>query len=166
MHALAALLFTLNVSTTAPACPNLSGDYVIGGKDGRVRVSIAQKGCQKIAISWTSTLTPPTARVEHALTLNGAFHADSGWYGATEEQMTAASFHQGVLEISEKPRGAEPADPIAWTLRLEKLANGDLCTKFVQGTVGITSLAAKRIGKTQAAEDVSAKRSDAGCTIH
>ena len=112
MHALALFLFALNSHAAAPACPALTGDYVIGGNDGRVRVSIVQTGCTKIAISWTSTLTPPGARVVHALALNGAFHSDSGWYGATEQQMTAASFKNGVLEIAEKPVGR--VRPIQW----------------------------------------------------
>ena len=161
----ALLLLAFHAASPVPPCPNLTGDYVIQGGDGRVRVSIKQTACTKIAISWTSTLTPPGARIMHALTLNNVFHADSLWYGQTEAQTTAASFRNNVLEILEKPLGATAADPVAWTLRLSKLANGDLCTKFTQVPVNIASLAARRTLLTKAAEDAAAKRSEAGCTM-
>src|SRR4051812_25359886 len=96
----------LALSTAQAPCPHLTGDYVIQSDDGRVHVSIQQTACTRISIAWTSSLMPAAARVPHVLTLNGVFHADSGWFGATEAQQAAARFQGGSLEILEKPAGA------------------------------------------------------------
>lgn len=165
MNALYLSLLLLHAGGQQPACPNLSGDYVIQGQDGRVRVSIQQTACKKIAVSWVSTLPGNNAGAAHHLSLDGVFHSDSGWFNGSEGQSTAAVFQKNVLEISERPRGATAADPIEWTLRIEKLPNADICTRFVQGSIKITSLAAKRRGTTVAAENDAARRSENDCRI-
>ena len=52
------------VSTSASACPNLAGHYLLQGEDGVVRYTVRQKGCERVEIDRTSTYLGKTSAVE------------------------------------------------------------------------------------------------------
>src|SRR5216684_4461865 len=63
-----ALVLAMSFLSPVGACADLSGRYVHQGEDNRVYVSIVQTGCERIAITWDTSLPP--ARVPFPLVLD------------------------------------------------------------------------------------------------
>jgi hypothetical protein len=156
------LLLQQSASPRIP-CPDLSGNYVIQGEDGRVYVSIVQNRCKRVAIEWNNN---PSARSKHVLVLDGQFHADGGWFGFRGRQLTSAQLHSDKLEIVAKPTKSADTSTFLWKHVLERLPNGDLCTWLVDshGNRLPAMLAARTKSKGRVGEVEAARRSEEGCS--
>jgi hypothetical protein len=113
------------MSLLAPArgCANLSGEYVHAGEDNGVYVSITQSQCERIVMTWAWDTSTPHVPVR--LVLDGRFHPANprGFLGFRE---MSASLNGPTLKIV--MTGQSPGDAHSpYTLRLTRLADGDLC---------------------------------------
>jgi hypothetical protein len=144
-------------------CPDLSGQYIIQGEDGRVFVNIVQTRCKRIAIEWNND---PSASSRHILALDGRFHVDSGWFGSGERLLTSARMRSGGLEIITKPAKSADTKAYLWKHVLELLPNGDLCTRLTESNESSASavLAARRKTSGKVGEAEAAHRSEKGCS--
>jgi hypothetical protein len=143
-------------------CPDLTGRYVIQGEDGRVYLTIEQKRCAVVSIEWTTSyLSNKPRRSTHTLSLDGAFHRDRGWFGASEDQLTSAQFRGSALELVAKPLDDRSGARRGWRMRLELLPNRDLCSSHQQDGYDrwSASIAGRMSGSGRQAEEAAAARS-------
>ena len=125
--------FTLLAATvTQVPCPDLSGQYLLQGEDGRVEFLIQQRGCQEITIIRKATYLGKTTLERHLLKIDGYFHADNPWFGGRDKITTSSRFIGQQLEIV----AASPRDiaSIYWKTRYELLPNKDLSISEFQNT--------------------------------
>jgi hypothetical protein len=160
------LLFALQLLAQQPDCADFSGNFVIQGEDGRVAVQIQQTGCARITISWESSLYPNNPPLVHSLSLGGRLQPDRAWFGQTGIQQTAASLLPNRLELFQSPLAASRDSPRSLMLRLDRLADGDLCVSDTKTNAISPAMRASRqrvAGKK--GEDEAALRSSAGCRV-
>ena len=74
------------ITTSASACPNLSGHYVLQGEDGSVDYTVIQKSCNRVEIHRTNTYLGETSAAEtQVFIVDGKPHGKSGtinhWVG-------------------------------------------------------------------------------------
>jgi len=159
-------LLALQLAVAPNTCADFSGRYVIQGEDGRVAVHIEQARCERISISWESSLYPTTAPVVHSLALDGAFQSDAAWLGAPGTQRTAATLRGRILELLRLPATGAGDAGSELMLRLELLADGDFCTSNALTSSRSPAMRASRQrGTGKQAEDVAAARSERGCSV-
>ena len=161
------LLLTQQASSPLVACPNLSGNYIIQGEDGRVYITIVQTGCKRMTMVWNNVSyanAPSPSR--HLLALDGQFHVDAGWFGFRDPVLTSARLRSGKLEIVAKQAHSADSTAFLWKHVIEPLPSGDLCTRFFQPRQRSWSmmLAARRRTSGQAGETEAARRSEQGCS--
>jgi hypothetical protein len=167
---LAFLLLMEGSATSQTKCPDLSGRYIIQGQDGRVYITIRQTRCEKITIEWLILSYGGTSGTTHALTLDGRFHADTGWFGERGKRLTSTQFRSNVLEIVSKPNETK-GDSMIWKQSFEMLPDKDLCIRFFDTSVDATtgSWSGSRAGRQKArdrvGEDEAARRSEEGMLI-
>ncbi len=164
---LSLLLLLQQTSIPRPACPILSGDYVIQGEDGRVYVNIIQTGCKRIAIVWKNAAhANDRSPSRHKLLLDGRFHRDAGWFGSRDPVLTSAQIRSGSLEIVSKPTNSVGTKAFLWKHVFEPLPGGDICARFLAAGQDSwsASLAARRKTNGRAGENDAARRSEKGCS--
>jgi hypothetical protein len=139
----------------AAPCPDLSGNYILQGEDGRVRVKIEQTRCERVTITRVSSSYAGTAE-RHRLKLNGVVQADSGWFGGRERNRVIAKFvgNELVLEIFFASR---KATRLRYSFRLTP--TNDICSHLVDSMSDTYYIQARIAGGTTEAEDVAARRS-------
>jgi hypothetical protein len=87
-------------ATTPSKCLNLSGQYLIQGEDGQVRISIEQQRCERISIIRRSGYLGRITSETHTLTLDGKVRKDLPWFGGSDECCeTSAAFVGPTLRI-------------------------------------------------------------------
>jgi hypothetical protein len=138
------------------SCPNLSGNYVLQGEDGRVRVKIQQVGCERITISRIASSFSGSSSETHRLNLSRAVQADSGWFGGKDRNRVKARFvgPELVLQIS---FSSAPNSIAMYSFRL--MRNNDICTHIVTRFTDSYYISARLLKDNRAAEDVAANRS-------
>ena len=157
-------LLALQLAVAPNACVNFSGRYVIQGEDGRVAVHIEQTRCARIAVSWESSMYPNARPLVHSLALGGAFQRDAGWFGARESQRTAATLRARTLELFRLPVTARQNASRELMLRLELLADGDLCVSSARtSSISPAKRAGRQRDEGEGAADAVARRSEEGC---
>ena len=144
-------------------CPTLSGRYVIQGEDGRVYVTIVQPGCDRIHIEWNYSLESDPRSSKHDLALDDQFRKDVNWFGFRDSVVTSERFRDGKLEIIGKSTALSKPPKILWTLVLELLPDGDLCTRSQSGSTPWGAMRAGRWQATDYTEKQAAARSEKGC---
>jgi hypothetical protein len=97
------LTATRAVMAKAP-CPNLSGNYLIQGEDGQVKISINQHGCDRIKIVRRSGYLGTTTAEKHSLRLDATNQKDSPWLGEAEKCRTSAKFVGSELQVEATTR--------------------------------------------------------------
>jgi hypothetical protein len=158
-------LLALQLAVAPNTCADFSGRYVIQGEDGRVAVHIEQTRCERISISWESSLYPKTGPVVHSLVLGSRSQPDAEWFGAPGTQRTAATLRGRVLELLRLPATGAGDAGGDLMLRLELLADGDFCTSNALTRSRSPAMRASRQrGTGKEAEDVAAARSARGCS--
>jgi hypothetical protein len=161
------LLMLQQASNPRVACPNLSGDYVIQGEDGRVYINIVQTGCKRMTMVWNNvSYANDPSLSKHVLALDGQFHGDSGWFGFRERVLISARLRSGRLEIVAKSINPADTTGFLWKHVIEPLPGGDLCSRFFQPhqRSWSTMLAALRKTSGSVGETEAAGRSEKGCT--
>jgi hypothetical protein len=162
---LAALAGTLISLHASAACPDLTGRYAIQSEDGRVFVSIQQVACERATVHWDIQSYDGRSGVPSALTLDGRFRPDSGWFGGGR-QLSAARFNGDTLEIVARPHTSRDSTSVSWRLWLHPIPGGDLCTLFshLDGDVGgIIAARIGPLGADEAANRASARLSGPPC---
>ena len=125
--------FTLLAATVMQApCPDLSGQYLLQGEDGRVEFLIQQRGCQEITMIRKRCYLGKTTTERHQVKIDGHFHIDSPWFGGREKIAISASFIGQLLEIIATP--PRDSTSIYWKTRYELLPNKDLSIAEFQET--------------------------------
>src|SRR5262245_58113709 len=89
---LAIFLSLCSYAKAADPCPNLSGEYIIQGEDGQVRLTITQKSCEEIRIDRTNNYLGKVSREQHSLKIDGKFQTDTPWLGSSQPNQTSAKF--------------------------------------------------------------------------
>jgi hypothetical protein len=150
------LVLAMSFLSPASKCADLSGKYVHAGEDNGVYVSIAQMQCERIAITWDTSLPP--ARVPFPLVLDGRFHTTNPrWFGF---RRISASLNDATLKILMV--GQSPGDAATpYQLRLTLLADGDLCVTDGTGSEPYSRYSRQR-GQDS---DDAASRSVEGCSV-
>jgi hypothetical protein len=150
------LVLAMSFLSPVGGCADLSGRYVASGEDNGVYVSIVQTRCERIAITWDTSLPP--ARVPFRLVLDGRFHPTN--HGLFGFHQIATSLNDTTLKIVMV--GQSPGDTEnPYTLRLTLLADGDLCV-----TDGTGSQPYNRFGRQHGQDrDAAARRSLRGCSV-
>src|SRR6185312_7637519 len=74
------------VATSAGACPNLAGRYLLHGEDGVVHYTVRQKGCERVDIDRAATYLGKTSKVNTKEFIvdgkpHGKFGTVSRWLG-------------------------------------------------------------------------------------
>ncbi len=163
------LLFqTALLLAARPACPDLSGRFVIQGEDGRAFITIAQQQCQSVQIDWAITYLGDTSRSTHSFRLDNEFRRDVGWFGAKGQQLTAVQLHDSALVITAKPLNASDSVSGSWRLVLRLLPDGDLCTREYRSAdrfapmTGTLAARARRPGK-EGVDDAASRAIEVSC---
>jgi hypothetical protein len=110
----------------ADLCPDLSGQYVIQGEDGQVRVTITQKGCEEIRIDRTANYHGKTTTEQHNLKIDGKFQGDTPWLGGSDRVQTSAKFISAALEIVVRPLSARTDTEFSARFLYVLRSSGDL----------------------------------------
>lgn len=118
-----ALLFA---GISSPACPDLSGLYVLPGEDGHVEIIISQVACQRASIVWQVRTYDSNDRSEYSVSLDNVFRVDSLKARATAGA-TAGRFRADTLEILVRPMDAPPQSQGIRTKWFYRRSDGDLC---------------------------------------
>lgn len=160
------LLSLQQISSPPRGCPDLSGDYVIQGEDGRVYVSIVQTRCSRIRIGWNYGAFRSGRDSTHFLSLDGEFHRDTGWFGSRQPQRTSARLFANRLEIISQPTRPDNATGFIGKHILQVLSNGDLCTRLLNpnGSSQSAMLASRVKASGSRGEAEAARRSEEGCS--
>jgi hypothetical protein len=117
---------------SSPACPDLSGLYVIPGEDGHVEVIISQTGCQRASIVWQVRAYDRSDRTEYSISLDNVFRPDT-LRGKASAHATAGRFRGDTLEILVRPL-VGPAQPqVLRTKWFYRRSDGDICVGSSDG---------------------------------
>ena len=123
------LCIFLSLCTFAKAadlCPDLSGQYVIQGEDGQVRLTITQKGCEEIRIDRTANYPGKATTEQHNLKIDGKFQGDTPWLGGSERVQTSAKFISAALEIVVRPLSVRTDNEFSARFLYVLRSSGDL----------------------------------------
>lgn len=112
-------------ASAGPQCPNLSGDYLLQGEDGQVRITIDQLDCDRVDIIRKNNYMGTLTSEKHALKLDGKEQEDSPWLGGAEQCRTVARFVGAELQVKAKTSGGSTLTTIYSLTRLgDLLENG------------------------------------------
>ena len=139
-----ALLALLAHATTSAPCPDLSGRYLIPGEDGAVTVIIEQSRCETVTIQWNIRSAPDSSFSRHRLALGGEFQLDTGWFGGSRVQLTAARFEGDTLVLSTRAAPGHRAPPPFIMAKFRAIVDG-ICTAFQYPSDGGVWIFASRI---------------------
>ena len=120
-----ALPLTFVLQLAYAPCADLSGRYTISGEDGSVDVRIVQTRCERVAVSWESSMTPRRP-VTHSITLDGVLRESISWFGS-DRMHVAGTINDAVLAFRFVYPGRVPNRTTDVMRRLELLADGSLC---------------------------------------
>jgi hypothetical protein len=152
------LVLAMSFLSPVGACGDLTGQYVHAGEDNEVYVSIVQTRCERIAITWDTSLPP--ARVPVRLVLDGRFHpTNPGLFGFRQTSTSLDDKTLKILMVGQSP--GDTANP--YTLRLTLLADGDLCV--TDGTSPPSKPYSRYSRQYGQNRDDAARRSDQGCSV-
>lgn len=159
------LILVMSFLAPAGGCANLSGKYIHAGEDGGTIVSIAQTQCERIVITWDSPMdtdsSTPRVPVPVRLVLDGRFHpTNRGSFGFPQ---MSASLNEATLTLM--MTGQSPGDDAKpYTIRLTRLADGDLCVTDGTGSDPYSRYS-RQHGPNRRAENDATRRSEQVCSV-
>src|SRR3954463_944051 len=93
------LWLTLRLAAASPpACPDLSGLYILPGEDGHVEIVISQFQCDEASIVWRRRNYDEDSRDEYSVSLHNVFRPDTVMGKATTHA-SAGRFTGDTLEV-------------------------------------------------------------------
>jgi len=110
----------------ADLCPDLTGQYLIQGDDGPIRLTISQTGCEEIRIDRTANHLGKITTEQHNLRIDGKFQSDTPWLGSSDRIQTSAKFISAALEIIVRPLSAKTDSEISAKFLYVARSSGDL----------------------------------------